>query len=66
MISEAQSLCIAAKAQLEKQSNLSSNITASSWFDNASFSPMCDDDDLDWGDTYDEYEDFEVCSQVWA
>lgn len=64
MSSEAQCLCIAAKAQLEKQSNLSSNITASTWMD-ADFLPECDDDDLDWGDVYDEYEDFEVCSQVW-
>lgn len=39
---------------MEKQSNLSSNITASS-----------EEDDLNWGDIYDEYEDFKYCSTKW-
>ena len=64
MTSEAQSLAIAGQAKLEKQSNISSNITASiGYFD--SVSEGIADEDCDWGDIYDEYEDFEYCSRVW-
>ena len=65
MTSEAQSLNIAGKAKLEKQSNLSSNITASDKF---FFEPLVveDDEDVSYGDIYDEYEDFEVCSHSWC
>ena len=64
MTSEAQSLTIAGQAKLEKQSNISSNITAGSgYFD--SVSEGIADEDCDWGDIYDEYEDFEYCSRVW-
>ena len=47
MAAEAQSLSIAAKAKLEKQSKLSSNITASSSY--------FDDEDVSYGDIYDMY-----------
>ena len=64
MTSEAQSLAIAGQAKLEKQSNISSNITAGiGYFD--SVSEGIADEDSDWGDIYDEYEDFEYCSRVW-
>ena len=64
MTSEAQSLTIAGQAKLEKQSNISSNITAGiGYFD--SVSEGIADEDCDWGDIYDEYEDFEYCSRVW-
>lgn len=65
MTAEAQSLTIAAKAKLEKQSKLSSNITASDKF---FFEPLVveDDENVSYGDIYDEYEDFEVCSRVWG
>ena len=64
MTSEAQSLTIAGQAKLEKQSNISSNITASTrLFDGCA--PSAADEDGVWGDIYDEYEDFEYCSQVW-
>ena len=64
MTSEAQSLAIAGQAKLEKQSNISSNITAGiGYFD--SVSEGIADEDCDWGDIYDEYEDFEDCSRVW-
>ena len=64
MTSEAQSLAIAGQAKLEKQSNISSNITAGiGYFD--SVSEGIADEDCDWGDIYDEYEDFEYCSRVW-
>ena len=65
MTSEAQSLTIAGKAKLEKQSNLSSNITASDKF---FFEPLVveDDEEVSYGDIYDEYEDFEVCSHSWC
>lgn len=48
---------------LEKQSNISSNITAGIGY----FDSVCEsaDEDCDWGDIYDEYEDFEYCSRVW-
>ena len=63
MTSEAQSLTIAGQAKLEKQSNISSNITAGiGYFD--SVSEGIADEDCDWGDIYDEYEDFEYCSRV--
>ena len=64
MTTEAQSLTIAGQAKLEKQSNISSNITAGiGYFD--SVSEGIADEDCDWGDIYDEYEDFEYCSRVW-
>ena len=64
MTSEAQSLTIAGQAKLEKQSNISSNITAGiGYFDSVSEGIV--DEDCDWGDIYDEYEDFEYCSRVW-
>ena len=64
MTSEAQSLTIAGQAKLEKQTNISSNITAGiGYFD--SVSEGIADEDCDWGDIYDEYEDFEYCSRVW-
>ena len=64
MTSEAQSLAIAGQAKLEKQSNISSNITAGiGYFD--SVSEGIADEDCDWGDIYDEYEDFAYCSRVW-
>ena len=64
MTSEAQSLAIAGQAKLEKQSNISSNITAGiGYFD--SVSEGIADEDCVWGDIYDEYEDFEYCSRVW-
>ena len=64
MTSEAQSLTIAGQAKLEKQSNISSNITAGiGYFD--SVSEGIADEDCDWGDIYDEYEDFEYGSRVW-
>ena len=65
MTAEAQSLTIAGKAKLEKQSNLSSNITASDKF---FFEPLeiDDNEDVSYGDIYDEYEDFEVCSHSWC
>ena len=64
MTSEEQSLAIAGQAKLEKQSNISSNITAGiGYFD--SVSEGIADEDCDWGDIYDEYEDFEYCSRVW-
>lgn len=64
MTKAAQSLSIAAKASLEKQSNLSSNFTAS---ENFFFAPIgaIDEEDVDFGDIYDEYIDFDVCSRVW-
>ncbi len=68
MAIEAQSLNIAAKASLEKQSNLSNSITASNSFfcNEDSIAPRFFDDDEDcFGDIYDEYEDFEVCSRSW-
>ena len=62
MTKAAQSLSIAAKAN-GKQSNLSSNFTAS---ENFFFAPIgAKDDDVDFGDIYDEYIDFDVCSRVW-
>ena len=64
MTTEAQSLTIAGQAKLEKQSNISSNITAGiGYFD--SVNEGIADEDCDWGDIYDEYEDFEYCSRVW-
>lgn len=70
MTAEAQSLNIAGKAKLEKQSNLSSNITASNkfFFDmEDSVQPRkFDDEESDYGDIYDEYEDFDVCSLSWC
>ena len=64
MTSEAQSLAIAGQAKLEKQSNISSNITAGIGYLD-SVSEGIADEDCDWGDIYDEYEDFEYCSRVW-
>lgn len=64
MTSEAQSLTIAGQAKLEKQSNISSNITASTRFFSGEDEPSAADEDGIWGDI-DEYEDFEYCSQVW-
>ena len=64
MTSEAQSLAIAGQAKLEKQSNISSNITAGIGYCD-SVSEGIADEDCDWGDIYDEYEDFEYCSRVW-
>ena len=64
----AQSLNIAAKANLEKQSNLSNSITASnSYFFLEDYINPCkfDDEESDYGDIYDEYEDFDVCSRTW-
>ena len=63
MTSEAQSLAIAGQAKLDKQSNISSHITAGLGY----FDSVCDsaDEDREWGDIYDEYEDFEYCSRVW-
>ena len=70
MTAEAQSLTIVGKAKLEKQSNLSSNITASNkfFFDmEDSVEPRkFDDEESDYGDIYDEYEDFDVCSLSWC
>ena len=70
MAVEAQSLIIAGKTKLEKQSNLSSNITASNkfFFDmEDSVEPRkFDDEESDYGDIYDEYEDFDVCSLSWC
>lgn len=70
MTSEAQSLNIAGKAKLEKQSNLSSNITASNKFlflvEDDIEPRKFDDNESDYGDIYDEYEDFEVCSRSWC
>ena len=64
MTSEAQSLTIAGQAKLEKQSNISSNITAGiGYFD--SVSEGIADEGCDLGDIYDEYADFEYCSRVW-
>ncbi len=65
MTSEAQSLTIAGQAKLEKQSNISSNITASTRFFDCVCEPSAADEDGVWGDIYDEYEDFEYCSRVW-
>ena len=67
MAVEAQSFIIAGKAKLEKQSNLSSNITASKRvFDEDSIEPREFEDEPYFGDIYDEYEDFEVCSHSWC
>ncbi len=69
MAAEAQSLSIAAKAKLEKQSKLSSNITANNkfFFDiEDDIKPRDFDDEPYYGDIYDEYEDFDVCSRVWC
>ena len=68
MAAEAQSLTIAAKAKLEKQSKLSSNITASKSFFciEDEIEPKEFDDEPYYGDIYDEYEDFEVCSHSWC
>ena len=67
MAVEAQSLIIAGKAKLEKQSNLSSNITASKCYLSIEddIEPREFDDEAYYGDIYDEYIDFEVCSRVW-
>lgn len=65
MTSEAQSLTIAGQAKLEKQSNISSNITASTRFFSGEDEPSAADEDGIWGDIYDEYEDFEYCSRIW-
>ena len=67
MAVEAQSLIIAGKAKLEKQSNLSSNITASKCYLSIEddIEPREFDDEPYYGDIYDEYIDFEVCSRVW-
>ena len=65
-LDEAQSQSTAAQASLlEKQSNISSNITASTRFFDCVCEPSAADEDCDWGDIYDEYEDFEYCSRVW-
>ena len=68
MTAEAQSLNIAGKAKLEKQSKLSSNITASKSFFciEDEIEPKVFDDEPYYGDIYDEYEDFEVCSHSWC
>ena len=63
--SKAQSLNIAAEAILEKQSNISSSITASNRFDEDFIPQPADNDDADLGDIYDDYEDFDVCSRQW-
>ena len=65
LFDELQSQSTAEKAGLEKQSNLSSNITASDKF---FFEPLAvaDDEEVSYGDIYDEYEDFEVCSHSWC
>lgn len=62
---KAQSLHITGKAIFGKQSKLSSSITTN--YDFSDFFPPCDMDEsqADWGDIYDEYEDFDVCSQDW-
>lgn len=65
LASKAQSLNIAAEAILEKQSNISSNITASNRFDEDFIPQPADNDDADLGDIYDDYEDFDVCSRQW-
>lgn len=64
---ESQSLCIAAKANVGNQSNLSHNITASSELDEYHI-PFADydEDSSIWGDIYDEYEDFDVCNHHWC
>jgi hypothetical protein len=56
---------ITGKAIFGKQSKLSSSITTN--YDFSDFFPPCDMDEsqADWGDIYDEYEDFDVCSQDW-
>lgn len=65
MTSEAQSLTIAGQAKLEKQSNISSDITASTRFFSGEDEASTADEDGIWGDIYDEYEDFEYCSRIW-
>lgn len=65
LASKAQSLNIAAEAILEKQSNISSSITASNRFDEDFIPQPADNDDADLGDIYDDYEDFDVCSRQW-
>lgn len=67
MASEAQSLHIARKASLENQSKPFYSITASkSAFSRDEVEPREFDDEPYFGDLYDEYEDFEVCSQSWC
>ncbi len=70
MNAEAQSLNITGKANLEKQSNLSSNITASnSRIDSEDESPVPFsweyNEEMNYNGIYDEYEDFDVCSKSW-
>ena len=65
LASKAQSLNIAAEAILEKQSNISSSITASNRYDEDFIPQPADNDDADLGDIYDDYEDFDVCSRQW-
>lgn len=59
---EVKSLRYTAKANLEMQSNLSDNIAASEE-DKQPF--FADEDENIWGDIYDEYEDFDVCTPSW-
>ena len=68
LFDELQSQSSAEKAGLlEKQSNLSSNITASKCYLSIEddIEPREFDDEPYYGDIYDEYIDFEVCSRVW-
>lgn len=65
MTSEAQHLSFTAQAMMEKQSNLSSTFTASTCYEDNAQPLVADDEDADFGDIYDEYIDFEVCSKNW-
>lgn len=65
MASEAQCLFITAQAKNEKQSNLYSDFTASICYEDNAEPMIADDEDADFGDIYDEYEDFQVCSKNW-
>ena len=68
MSKEASSLMISEQNQKQNQSNLSAHITASSRIfedDINIFRFNNDDDPENWGDIYDDYEDFDVTSHTW-
>ncbi len=67
MSKEASSLMISEQKQIKNQSKLSAHITASYAFEDDSnhYGLQDDDDPKNWGDIYEEYEDFDVCSKSW-
>jgi hypothetical protein len=64
---EVSSLIISEQKQIQNQSKLSAHITASyKYLEDEINIFNSKDDDENWGDIYDEYEDFNVCSKSWC